>query len=487
GDRLVGYVTPASVDPVWARGVVADRLPVYMVPQVVVALDELPLTVNGKLDRAALPEPEFVAGRGRVARSPREEILCGLFAEVLGVSSVGIDDGFFDLGGHSLLVTRLVSRIRSVLEVEVSVRQVFESPTVAGLARLLSESGVVRDRVVPVSRPERVPLSYAQRGLWFQHRIEGPNPTYNMLVPLRLTGALDVSALRVALADVVGRHESLRTVFVEDADGPFQRILPADGAPLVVTEVDTDEGSLPGELESAARYGFDLGAEIPVRAWLFRLAPAEHVVLVLVHHIAADGWSMPVMARDLAVAYRARSVGVMPGWSALPVQYADYTLWQQSVLGSEDDPGSVVAGQLGYWRQALAGLPEQISLPIDRPRPAVASYRGGTVPFVVPASLHARLAEVARERRVSLFMVLHAAVAALLTRLGAGSDITLGTPVAGRTDDALDDLVGFFVNTLVLRTDTSGDPTFAELLDQVRRTDLAAYANQDVPFERLVE
>ncbi|GAA3086404.1 amino acid adenylation domain-containing protein [Streptosporangium carneum] len=487
GDRrLVAYVVGA-VTPEEVREAARKAVPEYMVPSAVVVLDELPLTASGKVDRRALPAPE-AAVSGRAPRDPREEILCGLFAEVLGVPSVGVDDGFFDLGGHSLLATRLAGRVRSVLGVETPIRQVFETPTVAGLAAALSGSGRARSAVRAVTpRPERVPLSFAQRRLWFLHRLEGPSATYNVPVALRLSGRLDVEGLRAALGDVVARHESLRTVFAEDEAGPYQRVLPVEGACPVLEVVSCDRDGLEGRLAEAAGHAFDLSAEVPVRARLFELDAEEHVLMLVMHHIATDSWSMPLLERDVAVAYAARTTGQEPAWSPLPVQYADYTLWQREVLGAEDDPDSEISRQLAYWRQALAGLPEELALPADRPRPAVASYRGGRVAFEVPAELHARLVEMARAENVTVFMVMQAAVATLLSRLGAGSDIPLGTPIAGRTDDAVEDLVGFFVNTLVLRTDLSGDPSFRELLGRVRESDLAAYAHQDLPFERLVE
>jgi amino acid adenylation domain-containing protein/non-ribosomal peptide synthase protein (TIGR01720 family) len=490
GDRrLVAYVVPAAgatVDTAVLRQQVAGSLPHYMVPSAFVTLDTLPLTPSGKLDRRALPAPEH-DGTQVGPRTPQEEILCGLFAEVLGVPAVGVEDSFFDLGGHSLLVTRLVSRIRSVLGVELSIRQLFLTPAVAGLAGTLDHAGTARARVTAGQRPDRIPLSYGQRRLWFLNRFEGPDDGYNMPLALRLTGELDEVALGEALCDVVARHESLRTVFAEDDEGPYQVVLPVGDARPVLSVVGVAVERVDGELARAARYGFDLSAEIPVRAWLLRVGDGECVLLVLMHHIAADGWSIPLLMRDLTVAYGERCAGGVPVWSSLPVQYADFAVWQRRVLGSDEDPESVISGQLGFWAGVLAGLPEELSLPVDRPRPAVASHRGGTVEFEVPAMVHARLTELSRAHHVTLFMVLQAAVAALLSRLGAGTDIPLGTVVAGRGDDALDEVVGFFINTLVLRTDLSGSPTFGELLARVRQTDLAAYEHQDAPFERLVD
>ncbi|MCA2219584.1 non-ribosomal peptide synthetase, partial [Jidongwangia harbinensis] len=491
--RLVGYVQPAGgadLEPGVLRDAVAATLPEYMVPAAVVVLDEIPLTVNGKVDRAALPAPDLATGAGRGPQDAREEILCGLFADVLGLAEVGVDDSFLDLGGHSLLAIKLVGRIRSVLAVNLSVNDLFAAPTVAGLAARIATAGANdRPAVRPVTpRPERIPLSYEQQRLWFLHRLEGPSATYNMPVGLRLRGAVDVAAMRAALHDVVARHESLRTRFVEDESGPMQVVLPVAAVTPALTVVDCPAGELPQRLGEAAGHRFDLGGELPVRVSLFRLAPDEFVMLLLVHHIACDGWSMGRLARDLTVAYRSRCSGVVPAWTPLPVQYADYTLWQREVLGDEHDADSVIQAQLAYWTQALAGLPEQLSLPFDRPRPAgVASYRGDAVEFAVDAGLHAGLVTLARRTGTTLFMVVQSALAAVLTRLGAGTDIPIGTPIAGRTDDAVDDLVGLFVNTLVLRTDTSGNPTFTQLLGRVRTTDLAAYAHQDLPFERLVE
>ncbi|MEU6602770.1 amino acid adenylation domain-containing protein, partial [Streptomyces flaveolus] len=490
--RLVAYVIPedgAEIDIRDLRGYVGERLPEYMVPAAVVPLGAFPLTANGKVDRRALPEPRFTTAERRTARSPREEILCELFAEVLGVPSVGLDDDFFDLGGHSLLGTQLISRIRAVLGAEVSIRALFEAPTVEGLARRLDTDAQARPPVARRTRPEVLPLSFAQRRLWFLHRLEGISATYNMVTSVRLSGPLDVKALRTALADVVARHESLRTVFPEIDGVPCQLVLdPAEAGDRVafsVTDVTPEEED--SVLAASARHGFDLERELPLRAAAFALGPREHVLLLVLHHIAGDGWSMGPLTRDLAQAYGARRRGEAPVWEPLPVQYADYTLWQRELLGAQDDPDSLLSTQLGFWKEALAGLPEQHSLPTDRPRPDVNSYRGDGLETRFGAAVHQGVADLARRCGVSVFMVLQASLAALFTRLGAGTDIPLGTPVAGRTDQAFDELVGYFVNTLVLRTDTSGDPTFRELLERVREADLAAYAHQDVPLENVVE
>ncbi|MBR8744938.1 non-ribosomal peptide synthetase, partial [Nocardiopsis sp. MG754419] len=440
GDRrLVAYaVAEAGVeaDPAALRADLAASLPDHMVPSAVVVLEELPLNANGKLDRKALPAPRYTS-TGRSPRTPQEEILCGVFRELLGVEAVGIDDSFFDLGGHSLLATRLVSRVRAVLGAELGLRDVFRSPTVAGVDALVRSvsGGSVRAPLTAVERPERVPLSFAQRRLWFLHRMEGPSPTYNVPVVLRLRGPVDEDALRAALGDVADRHEALRTVFPSVDGEPVQRVLPVRP---VLEAVDTGQEGVRGGIDRAVRHAFDLESEIPIRGWLLRAGGRDAVLVVLVHHIASDGWSMAPLMDDLGAAYGARLLGEVPDWSDRPdlvVQYADYALWQRDVLGSEADPGSPLAGQTAFWERTLAGLPEVLELPTDRPRPLVPTNEGATVDVALPADLHAALAELAADHDVTLFMVLQAALAVVLARSGGGVDVPIGTPVAGREDE----------------------------------------------------
>ncbi|MBB4906252.1 non-ribosomal peptide synthetase [Actinophytocola algeriensis] len=488
--RLVAYVVPAdgTVDVPVLRRELGARLPDYMVPSAFVQVDELPLTSNGKLDWRALPAPAYGTGAGSgKPRTARQEVLCQLFAAVLGLPGVGVDDNFFVMGGHSLLATRLVNRIRSTLNVELGVRLLFENATVATLEPHLV-SGAVRPPLRAVADPpEPLPLSFAQRRLWFLHRLEGATATYNVPVTTRLRGRVDVAALRAAIGDVVTRHEVLRTVFAEIDGEPAQRIIPAAMASVDFAHETVSPDALEPAVTAASARAFDLAADLPLAVRLFSVSDEEHLLVLTLHHIAGDGVSMGPLSRDLSTAYAARRAGAAPVWAALPVQYRDYTLWQRELLGEEDDPDGEISRQLRYWSTALAGLPEELALPTDFPRPAQASYRAGRVDVSVDAATHAKLRALARANDATSFMVVQAAIAALLTRMGCGTDIPLGTVVAGRADDVLDDLVGFFVNSLVLRNDTSGNPTFAELLCRVRDADLTALDHQDLPFERLVE
>ncbi|MFI8456177.1 amino acid adenylation domain-containing protein [Kitasatospora sp. NPDC085464] len=509
GTRLLGYAVPAAggaPDPAGLRAALAARLPAHMVPSAVLLLDELPRTAHDKLDHRALPEPAAET-EGTAAATPQEELVCGLFADVLDLPrAAGREASFFDLGGHSLLAGRLAARLRETFATPVGFADVFRHPTPAGLAALLAERTAQDDAdthgaiptevaasrrgaprpgrapgpaLVPVPRTERMPLSPAQRGLWFLHRLEGPSPTYNIPLVLTLTGPLDRPVLTRALGDLVARHEVLRTVYGEEPDStPYQRILPAE-------PIELHDGS--GDLAEAVGYAFDLAAEPPLRATLFSAGATEHTLLLLLHHIAGDGASTTPLIRDLAAAYAARLAGDDPELPPLEVQFADHAAWQRQRLGTADAPSPLAVRQAEYWRTALAGLPDQLELPTDRPRPAVADHRGATVPFALGAEAHTALAAMARAADSTVFMAVQAGLAALLTRHGCGTDIPIGTPVAGREDDGTADLVGYFVNSVVLRTPTSGDPTFRELLARVRAAALDAHEHADLPFDRLVE
>ncbi|KPI10858.1 amino acid adenylation domain protein [Actinobacteria bacterium OK074] len=494
--RLVAYAVPrpgADLDPLRVRADLAVTLPDHLVPSAVVVLAELPLTPNGKLDRKALPAPDLTALTTATApRTEAETQLAALFAELLDLPSVGIHDEFFALGGHSVMATRLVARIRAEFGVTVPLRAVFDTPTVAALAPHLTEATAERHRpaLAPAERPDPVPLSSAQARLWFLYRLEGPTPTYNIHTAVRLSGQLDADALRAALHDVVARHEALRTVFPDDDGTPRQDVRAPGDATVPFDVRPVTAAGLDDALRGAAAHSFALDTELPVRATLFALAPDEHVLFLLVHHIATDGWSAEPLLRDLETAYAARLRDEAPQWPELAVQYADYTLWQRELLGDEDGGGgatTLAAEQVAFWERHLAGLPEELQLPVDRPRPPVPGYAAGAADFRLDAEVHGILRELATEAGGTVFMALQAALAVLLARLGGGEDIPLGTPVAGRGDAALDDLVGLFVNTLVLRTDVSGDPTFRALLARVRESDVDAYAHQDLPFERLVD
>ena len=489
---LVGYVSGAvRGDELRAR--LAVRLPAQQVPAAITVLDALPLSPSGKVDRAALPaprleaQPETFVAPGTAA----EEILCHLWARVLGVDRIGAQDDFFTLGGHSLLATQLVSRIREAFAVELPLRAVFEAPTVAALARRIDAARLAGAGAAPVIRSTcregHLPLSFAQERLWFLNQLEPGNPFYNMPAALRLRGRFDAAAAGRVLHELVRRHETLRTVFSSVDGRPVQSILPDLAMPLPVA--DLERLSLPDREEAVARltaeearHPFDLAVGPLLRARLLRLASDEHILLLTMHHIVSDGWSMGVLTREMGALYAAFSQGRASPLPALTVHYADFAAWQRQWLR-----GSVLTEQLGYWKRQLAGAPPVLRLPTDRPRPPVQSFRGGSYEFAVDRELTERLVRLSRETGATLFMTLQAAFATLLARYCDQEDIVVGTPIANRHRAEIEPLIGFFVNTLVLRTDLSGGPTFRELIARVRRTALDAYAHQDLPFERLVD
>jgi amino acid adenylation domain-containing protein len=491
--RLVAYYMGERTGAAALRAHLAERLPEYMVPAAFVHMDVLPVNPNGKLDRKALPAPDFAPeDETYVApRTPVEEVLAGIWAEVLGVDRMGVEASFFDLGGHSLLATRVVSRVRELFGVELPLRALFEGPTVAEMARAVEDerrSGLpVLPPVVPLQRTEPPLLSFAQERLWFLDRLEPGSAFYNLPFALRLRGALDVDALERSLGEIVRRHEALRAVFRERDGSPVQEVVPFGGFRLTRNDLahlppETREVEVQRELvaEGTAR-PFDLAEGPLFRVSLLRLDAEEHVLLLSQHHIVSDGWSMGVLYRELSALYDAYRQGGESPLPALAVQYADYAVWQR-----EQVEGAVLERQLAYWRGRLAGAPELLELPTDRSRPAVQTYRGATVPVELSPALLERLQALARSEGATLYMTLLSAFQVLLSKYAGSEDVVVGSPIAGRTRKEVEELIGFFVNTLVLRADLSGDPSFRELLRRAREVTLGAYAHQDVPFEKLV-
>ncbi|HYM27183.1 MAG TPA: condensation domain-containing protein, partial [Steroidobacteraceae bacterium] len=478
-DRLVAYAVARGAAPSASalRAHLGARLPAHMLPQGYVFLSGLPRTSSGKLDRRALPEPAWREADGYQApQGAVEELLAGIWSELLGVERVGRQDSFFDLGGHSLLATRLVSRVRAVLGVELALRSVFEQPSLAALAEAVSGAQATAGAAVAAGpRPAWVPLSFAQQRLWFLEQLEGGS-SYTVPMALRLSGALEVGALRQALSAVVARHEALRTTFPVVEGVAVQSVEPASRFALV--EEDVAAAELAGRLAALSRRRFDLARDLPVAAHLLRLGAEDHVLAVVVHHIAFDGWSASILLRELEALYGAALEDGAAGLAALSVQYADYALWQRRHHSA--------VGDLAYWRSALAGAPEALELPTDRARGA---GRGpaGVVEARLDGSLVGSLRALCRREGVTLFMVLQAALSVVLSRWSGQDDILLGTPVANRTRHEVEGLIGFFVNTLVLRTRVAGDASVGSLLSQVRETALGAYAHQALPFEQLVE
>ncbi|MER7466097.1 amino acid adenylation domain-containing protein [Streptomyces sp. NPDC097981] len=495
--RIDAYLVPApGADPATlgaaVRAELRRTLPPAMVPASFTVVPRFPLNSNGKVDRRALPAPVFAgadpADPAGLPRTEDEERLARIFAEVLALPSVGIHDSFYDIGGNSLLGGDLTARVRKAFRVELSLGDVLGNPTVAELAALLRQVEPARPPLTARAGRGPAPASFAQQSLWVLDQLEGPGPGYNEPVALRLTGRVDVPALRRALADVADRHHVLRTVLVMEDGQIVQRVREGEAAAPRLDQVRIAPEDLDAAVRAEARIPFDLAADLPIRATLFDLDHDEHLLLVVTHHVACDGVSLHPLLRDLTTAYEARTGGAAPHWRPLPVQYADYAAWQRELFGRADrDPSGLLRKQYRYWEERLAGLPDAIPLPLDRPRPPVRSGEGAAVPFAVGPAAHRALRALAQSRRTTTFTVVHAALAQLLAERGAGEDVVVAAVVSDRGDPALDELVGFFVSTLVLRVDASGDPGFEGLLDRVREADLAAFAHQDLPFEYVVD
>ncbi len=501
GERsLVAYCVARRGDVTSAdlKGFLRARLPEHLVPSVVVLIEALPLTSQGKVDRRALaarplhdPEGEPRADEQAAPRTPTEELLANLFAALLGREEVGVTEDFFALGGHSLLATQVIARLRDALGVELPVAALFEQPTVAGLARSVAEARAVgRASAPPLERMTREgdpPLSFAQERLWFIDRLQPGNPAYNLPLALDCVGPLDAPALGWALSALSARHETLRTRFdlvdgrpVQRIDAPGPSALPlVDLAGLPAARREVEAGRL---IAGESWRPFDLARGPLLRARLLRLAADRHGIVLALHHSIADGWSLGVLVRDLSAFYRAAASGAAAALPELPVQYADYAVWQRRWLA-----GAVLEGELAYWRDRLAGAPALLELPTDRPRPLVQSWRGASRPVRLGGALSSAVRGQCRHSGTTSFMVLAAGFFALLARHSGQEDVTLGVPIAGRTHLETEGLIGFFVNTLILRAELPGDRAFSRLVERIREDSLAAYEHQDLPFERLVE
>ncbi|WP_338868536.1 non-ribosomal peptide synthase/polyketide synthase [Myxococcus stipitatus] len=499
--RLVAYLSPrpgSSLDASVLRSFLKDKLPEYMVPSAFVLLPALPLNPNGKIDRKALPAPDASQHASAAAfvapRNPTEATLASLFSEVLRVPRVGALDDFFALGGHSLVATQAIFRIRTAFGVELPLRALFESPSVALLAERIQSA--VRSAHLPpkpplkpraaLSQDDALPLSFAQQRLWFLDQLSPGSASYNLPVELRLTGSLDIEALRRAFEALVARHETLRTTFVLSGEQPLQRIHASITWTLPVVDLSALTGlerddAVRAHSHQETQRPFDLSTGPLLRTSLLRLADTEHVLLLTMHHIVSDGWSMGVLVRETAALYDAFRAGNAPKLPELPVQYADFAAWQRSWL-----QGAALDNQVDYWRTQLA-TPPVLELPTDRPRPPVQSSHGATVPVQLPQKLSTAVKALAQQTSATPFMVLLAGLQALLSRYSGQDDICVGSPIAGRTSSETEGLIGFFVNTLVLRSRVDESKSFRELLAQVRATTLSAYEHQDVPFEKLVE
>ncbi|MBM9838421.1 amino acid adenylation domain-containing protein [Rhodococcus hoagii] len=487
GGMLVGYVTAVSghtPDPDVVRARLRTELPDYLVPAVIAVLEQFPLTPNGKLDREALPDPAIrpVAPTER-PRSALEVQITELVTELTGVSAVGSGVSLFRLGVDSLALARLASRLSALTGRRIGVREVFEHPTVEQLARVVRGPGDSLPAPTREARPERVSLAPAQARLWTINRIAPESGAYNLPIALRLNAETDLTALRIALSDVVRRHEALRTVYPQDTEGTYLHVTNYVEINLLPRSV----GDLSAELTDTVARGFDLTTELPFRVSLFDDGSAGFVLVLVVHHVAADGWSVRILASDLVAAYHARLRGTEPAWSPDPLQYIDFALWQHRILEGRDGSDGAATAQLAYWVHALDGLPEESTFPADRQRPPVQTGAGATFEFSIPPALHGRVRELAHDHDVTLFMVVQSALTLLIHRFGGDADVAIGTPTAGRGHPHFDDVVGMFVGTLVLRVRFDPAAGFDDLLQRVRLVDIDAFANADVPFDRIVD
>jgi non-ribosomal peptide synthetase component F/acyl carrier protein len=496
--RLVAYYTSVvseqAVGAEQLRAHISARLPEYMVPAAYVRLEALPLTANGKLDRKGLPAPEGDAYAVRGYEAPVGEIetkLAQIWAEVLKLDKVGRHDNFFELGGHSLLAVRMISRIREVLDIEVSISALFAHPALSEFARGAEDTGSVQNqlpsRITPCERSERISLSFAQQRLWFLAQMEGVSEAYHISFGVRLTGKLDGVALRRALDRIVARHETLRTTFAFVDGEPVQRIASQEDSRFQLIEHDLRrheerEGELDRLIAEEARTAFDLEQGPLIRGRLIRRAEDEHALLITMHHIVSDGWSMGVLIQELSALYGAFLCGEADPLPELPLQYADYAAWQRQWM-----TGDVLQQQADYWKTALSGAPALLELPADHVRPAEQNYAGAFARLELDEELTRGLKELSRRHGATLYMTLLAGWAALMGRLSGQDDVVVGTPVANRGRREIEGLIGFFVNTLAVRVDVSDSPTVGSLLDQVKAQALAAQQHQDIPFEQVVE
>ena len=499
GKRLVAYVVvnqDSDNISTRLRSYLKQKLPDYMVPSAFITLETMPLTLNGKINRRALPafnsdsrqlETDFVA-----PRTPTEELLTGIWAEVLGIEQVGVHDNFFDLGGHSLLATKVVSRVRETFSVELPVHRLFEFPTIVDLAKSLEsarqvENQIQRLKIEPVSRSEKLPLSYAQQRLWFLSQLEGGSTAYNMPAAFSLSGCLNIAALKQAIAEILQRHEALQTTF-ETVDGsPIQVINSSFTELLLVVDLQnlpaTEQFLAAKRLATQeAQQIFDLTKDPLLRMILLRLGKQKHILLLTMHHIISDGWSIGILLQELSALYSAHTNEKPSPLPELSLQYADFAYWQREWL-----KGEILEEQLKYWQQQLAQAPSLLELPTDRPRLPRQSFRGSSKSFQLDLELTQKLKALSRESGTTLFMTLLTAFAVLLARYSSQEDIVIGSPVANRNRGEIESLIGFFVNTLALRIPLQGDPVFQDLLTRVRQVALDAYAHQDVPFEQIVE